>query len=216
MSRLLRRLRRLDATGGFTLIELVVTVAIVGIVVAALAGIVLSYLRTTVETQARLTESHDVQFAAAYWQRDVASIGVRDTTYDAAPSVHSYALKRSVNVTPSCSTGGTPRVTLAWSEYDVADPDHPQTVTVSYVPIPSAGVYRLDRVRCTGAHVDSTVTVARNLTEEPTIDCPHLASCTGTGPDVPTVVTMRLTSTDPDNNDGSTYTATLTGERRQS
>ena len=71
--------------------ELVVTVVILGIIVVPLTGVVLAYLRNTVDTEARLTESHDVQFAAAYWQRDVASIGVRSSTYDPA------------NVTPSRS-----------------------------------------------------------------------------------------------------------------
>ncbi len=63
---------------GFTLPELIITVTIIGIIAAGLTGVVISYLKTTTDTQSRLTESHDVQFAAAYWQRDVASIGVRN------------------------------------------------------------------------------------------------------------------------------------------
>ena len=62
--------RRLGTDDGLTLVELVVTIGIVGMIVVPLSGVVLAYLRNTVETQQRLTESHDVQFAAAYWQRD--------------------------------------------------------------------------------------------------------------------------------------------------
>lgn len=210
--------RRDDA--GFTLIELVVTVAILGIVVTALAGVVLSYLRTTVDTNARLTESHDVQFAAAYWQRDVASIGVRSTTYDPDETVHSYPLLSSVGLAPACSLpAGTPVATLAWTQYAVTDPDHPATVTVSYVADqaqPPGGTWTLTRVRCTGAQVDNTVKVADNLTGLPTLACPGAGDCTGGGTSVPTVLTLTLTSSDPDGHDTAGYTATLTGERRQS
>lgn len=205
---------------GFTLVELVVTVAILGIVVTALAGVVLSYLRTTVDTNARLTESHDVQFAAAYWQRDVASIGVRSTTYDPDDSVHSYPLLQSVGLTPACSLpAGTPVATMAWTQYVAADPDHPATVTVSYVanqPQPPAGTWTLTRVRCTGAQVDNTVEVADNLTGLPTLACPGAGDCRGGGAAVPLVLTLTLTAQDPHGHDTAGYTATLTGERRQS
>ena len=211
--------RRLGPEDGFTLVELVITVAILGIIVVPLTGVVFAYLRTTVETQARLTESHDVQFAAAYWQRDVASIGVRSTTYDPAAAVHSYALLQSVNVAPSCTLpSGATAATLAWSSYDVTDPDHPTTVTVSYVAAQSEAHWTLTRVRCTASHVDSTITVADNLTEKPTLTCPGAVDgCTGTGAHVPTVVAMTLTSKDPDGHDDTaSYSATLTGQRRQS
>jgi prepilin-type N-terminal cleavage/methylation domain-containing protein len=202
---------------GFTLIELVITVAIVGIVVVALTGMVMSYLNTTVSTQKRLTESHDVQFASAYWQRDVASIGVRSTTYDPTDTVHSFPLLTSVTKDGSLAScalpSGTPVVTLAWSQYVVTDPNNPKTVTVTYMASPSGSRYELTRRRCTGSTINSTVTVADNLTALPIVSCD--VACAGAGSAVPNFVTMALSVNDPDGHSTSNYTTTLTGERRQ-
>jgi prepilin-type N-terminal cleavage/methylation domain-containing protein len=217
MGGLQRVRRRLDADDGFTLIELVVTVAIVGIIVVALTGIVLSYLKNSISAEGRLTESHDVQFASAYWQRDVASIGVRSTTYDPSAGVHSFPLLTSVTKDGSLASctlpSGTAVVTLAWSQYDVTDPDHPQTVTVSYVATPSGSRYQLTRRRCTGSTINSTVKVANNLTAAPTVSCD--VACTGAGSNVPSSVTLALSVNDPNGQSTSNYTSTLTGERRQ-
>jgi prepilin-type N-terminal cleavage/methylation domain-containing protein len=203
------RARRND--DGFTLIELVLTVAIIGVVTTALTGVIISYLKTTVDTQSRLTESHDVQFAAAYWQRDVASIGVRgwDSTSKTFP------LQQSVDVTPTCGLpAGTTVVTLAWSEYTSLDSTvTPTTVTVSYVAQPDGAGYDLFRVRCTGSTVDSTVEVTHSLNALPTKSCD--VSCSGSGNNVPTVVELHLSVLDPDGNGTTAYTATLLGERRQ-
>lgn len=197
---------------GFSLVELLVTVAIIGVIASALAGVVISYLKTTVSTQARLTESSDVQFAAAYWQRDVASIGVR--TYDAASKT--FPLQQSVDVTPACALpSGSTVATLAWSEYTSLDSTAiPSVVTVSYVAQADGGGYDLVRRRCSGATVDSTVTVARSLNALPTKTCD--VACTGAGANVPTLVDLNLSVLDPDGNGGAAYTATLSGERRQS
>lgn len=182
------------------------------IIGAGLVGVVISYLRNTVDTQARLTESQDVQFAAAYWQRDVASIGVR--TYDSVTKT--FPLVQSVDVTPACALpSGTRVVTLAWSEYDSLDSTAVgPTVTVSYVAQPDGIVFDLVRVRCTGSAVDSTVEVAHSLNALPTRTC-DIVTCTGTGVEVPAVVELHLSVLDPEGNGTTAYTATLTGERRQ-
>jgi prepilin-type N-terminal cleavage/methylation domain-containing protein len=204
------RWRRRDDTG-FTLIEVIATVIIMATISAGLVGIVISYLRFTVDTQSRMTESQDVQFAAAYWQRDVASIGVR--TYDSGTKT--FPLVQSVDVTPACTLPtGTQVVTLAWSTFDSLDSTAVgPTVTVSYVAQPDGSAFELLRVRCTGATVNSTTAVAHSLDAVPTKVCD--ITCTGGGANVPNTVDLTLSVLDPEGNGTTAYTATLTGERRQ-
>jgi len=210
--RLSARLRALHRReDGFTLPELIITVTIIGIIASALTGVVISYLKTTTDTQSRLTESHDVQFAAAYWQRDVASIGVRG--WDS--NTKSFPLQQSVDVNPACSLPTGPVVvTLAWSEYTSLDSTAtPTTITVSYVAETDTGGYNLLRVRCTGSTVDSSFELTHSLNALPTVSCD--VSCTGAGANVPTVVELHLSVLDPDGHGTTAYTATLSGERRQ-
>jgi prepilin-type N-terminal cleavage/methylation domain-containing protein len=209
--------RRFGAEDGFTLVELVITVAILAMIVVPLTGVVLAYLRNTVDTEARLTESHDVQFAAAYWQRDVASIGVRSSTYDTAS--HSFPLEQSVDLPPcTLPAGASAVVTLAWSEFtSMASTDPPATVKVTYATRPAGAVYELLRVRC--GSQPSTIVLANNLTALPAPSC-HKADatttpCDGAGANVPALVKLPLSVHDSSGN-LSTYTATLAGERRQS
>ena len=212
--------RRCRGDAGVTLIELVVTVAIMGVITVALTGVVISYLRNTADTQARLTESHDVQFASAYWQRDVSSIGVRETDQD--PDTGEFAFAQSVftDAAMACTglpAGATAVVTLAWSEYlgdPAADPPAaPTTVRVTYAWRDAGiGVIELIRVRC--GSDPSVVQVADTLEAVPKVKCDgSAANCTSEN--APHVITLELSVRDKTSRHGSSYPATLTGERRQ-
>lgn len=211
----IRRRRTRDDDTGLTLVELVITVSIIGVVTVALTGIMLAYFRNTADTQARLTESHDVQFASAYWQRDVSSIGVREK--DPNPTTGEFGMKQSVYVgaAQACGNlpvGATPIGTLAWSDYSTvpnSSTEEPLTVRVTYAwRGPADGVYELLRVRC--ELEPSVIQVADSLVAQPLMDC--VPACSG----LPRIVTLALRISDPqgDHND-TEYAVTLTGERRQ-
>src|SRR4051812_28042629 len=59
---------------GATLIELLVAIALLGVITVPLANIAVVYLRSSDATVARLAESSDAQLTNAYFGRDVASI----------------------------------------------------------------------------------------------------------------------------------------------
>ncbi|MEA2534486.1 MAG: hypothetical protein QOJ93_2297 [Actinomycetota bacterium] len=90
--------------GGFTLVELLITIVILGIVVPALAAGVVSILHNSATTTQRLYESHDAQIAAAYFANDVQGADVP------VPSTDSRCDK----------AGTTAVVRFAWTEYDTA------------------------------------------------------------------------------------------------
>jgi prepilin-type N-terminal cleavage/methylation domain-containing protein len=68
----LRRSR--DAERGFTLIELIMSVAILGLVFGALVSVMFGVLTTNRESRARLDETRDEQFSSAVLSDDVQSM----------------------------------------------------------------------------------------------------------------------------------------------
>lgn len=73
--------RRADA--GFTLVELLVTVSLLGVVLAAVAGLSIVAVGTAASADARLDESNDLLRAAGYFGDDVQ--GAQAVTVGTAP-----------------------------------------------------------------------------------------------------------------------------------
>ena len=200
---------------GFTLVELVIAILIIGIITVPLGNVVIAYLRNTDATTARLLESHDVQIASAYWAQDVASIGTRSTTspYPLAQSVETGVAYNS-GLYP-CGPFGTPNaiVRLAWDDFSGAGAA--TVVRVAYVVKQTAtGPTELHRLRCNGsATAVSDVILAHvlNPATPPALTCS--TTCTA-APLVPSTVTLTLTIKDPKNLDAA-YVVPLTGQRRQ-
>ena len=206
---------------GFTLVELLLVIVIVGVITVPLSSVVIGFLKNTDATTARLIESHDGQIAAAYWAQDVASIGTRLTTYPYAPQ-QSVELNAAYNLGPyPCGAAGTPAavVRLAWDEFSMDPATNVVTSTVvrvAYVVRTVAGATELHRLRCQGsATVVSDVTLAHVLDPAtlPALTCTTPTTCTTAV--VPDTLTLTLTLKDP-KNQGGAYVVPLTGQRRQS
>ena len=210
-------LRQPRGDSGFTLIEMVMTVAILGIVSAGLLGVMFQYLKTASDTGARLNESTDQQFVSTYWQNDVSSLGRRSLT----PATATFSTDQSVFVGSAGPGGcgssvGSVVVALAWDEFPVdatasTDPWSSTPQGVAYVTVPNGSRLLLQRVRCRNGVTSSPQTVAHNLTGAPAISCD--TSCGSTS--LPNRVSMTFTVKDADNQNSQGYTTTVSADRRQ-
>lgn len=207
---MLSRLRRDQR--GFTLVELLIAIVILGIIIVPLANGLIAFFRNSDATTGRLSESHDAQLAAAYFAQDVQSVGVRDWT--ASP----YALKQSVeqNVGATgglypCGTGTTAVLRLAWDDPTSAS-GAPATVRVAYVIATSAGgEQQLRRIACgTGTTTPtSDVVLVHNLVSA-TVVCS--SQCTAAS--VPKQITLQLVI--KNSATSASLNVDLIGQRRQS
>ena len=217
MQLMLERLRRTRGDDGFTLIEMVMSVAIMGIVSATLIGVVFQYLKTTSDTSARLNESTDQQFISTYWQNDVSSLG-RQTFSGSVPLTAAQSVFVDAAGPDNCGSAvGTVVVAFAWNEFNVnaVDPDNAWNTTpheVAYVTVPAGSRLLLKRVRCRNGVTSQPQTVARNLTAKPTIACD--TTC-GSPTSPPNRVSMKFIVKDGAHPDSQGYTTTVSADRRQ-
>jgi prepilin-type N-terminal cleavage/methylation domain-containing protein len=216
MQLILERLRRPRGDHGFTLIEMVMTVGILGIISATLLGVVLQYLKTASDTGARLNESTDQQFISTYWQNDVSSLG-RQTFSGSVPLAPAQSVFVNAAGPTNCGASvGTVVVAFAWNEFNVnaVNPDNAWVTTpheVAYVTVPAGYRMLLKRVRCRNGAASQPQTVAHNLTGTPTISCD--TSCGSTSP--PNRVSMTFIVKDAGTPNSQGYTTTVSADRRQ-
>jgi prepilin-type N-terminal cleavage/methylation domain-containing protein len=199
---------------GFTLIEVIITVAIMAIITVPMANFLLQYFSTYADTQTRLSDSHDTQIAAAYFSQDVANTGLRDAAFNPTQSVWTPT---SGYPATYCGKGiGTTVVLMSWDDWTVAGgtganaPD-----SVAYIA--TAGT--LVRVSCAGGTAVTTrTTMVHNLAYPDSgnatpITCPTTASaCSAATP--PASIKLQLSIKGP--KDTSISRVTLVGQRRQS
>lgn len=146
--------RRTRGERGFTLPELMMAIAVLGIIVAPLTASIVVGLRTTTDAEQRLVEARGEQLTAAYFPSDVAS---SDTIVPNDPN-------------PCGGTGPAVVVSFDWAD------DHSPTNEVSYV-VP-AGKTDMYRKSCQGGVVQSTNLLASGIASAPTVTCTPNADCT--------------------------------------
>lgn len=207
---------RIRRDGGFTLVELLITVVILGVITLPLGNLVIEYFTSTTQTTARLAESHDAQIAAAYFAQDTASAGRRDANQLLQPSIWAGTPSGA----PYDCGSGTPVVLFAWDEFDSTDISAGSTVIeVGYVINTVGSERQLQRVYCGGPGTAPVTTVLGHELDPgtaPSVVCllnGSVQSCDLGGASTPT--TVKLTLTMKDSADSGNYEVTLTGQRRQ-
>jgi prepilin-type N-terminal cleavage/methylation domain-containing protein len=205
----MRRRRRDD--GGFTLVELVMTVTILGIIIIPLGNFVLEFFQNYPQTENRIADSHDVQIAAAYLSNDVANAGVHSTYTSADTSQSVWATTFPASY---CGSGaGTTVLLLSWNTWTVAPSgggSFGPTSSVAYVN--ELGV--LHRIYCASGTTASSDAVLVHGLQSASVACS--TACEGSpGNPAPTTVNLTLNiSTGAD--DTAATTVVLSGQRRQS
>jgi prepilin-type N-terminal cleavage/methylation domain-containing protein len=207
------RLPRRDERG-FTLIEVLISTVILAVIIVPLANALIGFFRSTADTTGKLSESHDLQIATAYFAQDVESLGVHDW------STASFALKQSVEVNVAatggnypCGTAGTAAVRLVWDEPTGAS-QNPDVSIASYVVQPTSTESQLHRVVCRKSGASTVVlsdTVLGHNIGTATASCS--TTCTA-APGIPQSVSLDLTIKNPATTAG--ISVTLVGQRRQS
>ncbi len=128
---------------GFTLVELTITVAILGIIMTAIATTFTVMARTMDQTQRRFTESSGAKFAGLYWDPDASSSEI----------VNPAGVR--------CGTTGVPLVTFRWTDDRSSQPQLATWATTT-----SGTTTSLVRSQCDANNLTApvrTTTIAREV-----------------------------------------------------
>jgi prepilin-type N-terminal cleavage/methylation domain-containing protein len=202
---------------GFTLIEVLITITLTGIVSVALSDLVITALRQISATSDRLDLSQDEQLGAVYFARDVAGVGLRD--YGAAVGGGSLPFKPSLQLDAAADAGGTTcgdlpvsALRLLSDDWDLTvAPPVRRTAVVAYYLKPVDGVLELHRARCVGSSTPSSDVRLVGNVKPGSVSVTCSTPCTAVV--APLSVSLRLVVSKPASGEQE---IALTGLRRQS
>lgn len=181
---------RLSNQAGFTLVELMISISLLGVVVGPITGSFLIGMLESTATGDRVVDSSGAQAVAAYLVSDIQSSQEVDTTSTCLPAE---------------VAGGTVLLGLTWD--DVYDGDAvDDSARIAYVDLPTAsGQHQLYRAECPASGSDSVSLLVQNLAATGGL----VAECDG-GPcaaATPAVVAVDLTVESDAAQAGSSYGA---------
>ena len=212
-----RRLALRSAAGagdrGLTLIELLVTITILGIIAVPLSAALITYFQHTDDTTERLSLSHDSQIASAYFAQDVQSMGTRSWSLDGFPLARSVFTDATV---PYACGPDTPQalIRMLWDDPS-KDKGGPVWQVVYYLKPVDDGLSELHRVVCTGSSASAgpDLVVAHNVSKVLALTCTSPSNCNSATPPQTVKLILQLKPQKSTVNDS--LTVTLTGQRRQ-
>lgn len=174
---------RLRAEEGFTLVELLVAVTLMGVIGTALVMSMTFMLAAKTRAKSDLDTSHDRQLVASYFTEDVeAAAGLRSVLDPAGSSGPSPVATGDVTLCGTALTAATSNVVVVTlTGQDYADTGITATPTyVSYVW--RSDTHRLLRVACRGVGPVTTTVVASAVSSAPSLDAPCTGVTSAVGP----------------------------------
>jgi prepilin-type N-terminal cleavage/methylation domain-containing protein len=205
---------RANRDQGFTLIEVVLTITILGVIAVPLGIFLATFLRSYPQTENRISDSHDMQVATAYFSKDVANAGMRETAPPYKPTLSVWTANSPSPPAPYCGSGaGTLVLLLRWDSWSVTTVNG-QT-TGNNTPASAAYVNEsgsLHRLYCaSGAVISSDSTLVHGLSDA-SVQCP--GGCDTATP--PAEIDLALTIATGSFDQSTPGTIVLSGHRRQS
>ena len=192
---------------GFTLVELLLAIVILGIISVPLANMVIGVLHNTDTTSDRLVLSHDAQISASYFGEDVASAGRHDYS-----TPGTYSFKPYVELNAAYDNGGIVCGPVPLAVVRLLADDWQKTGSTWAVGADVVAYYlngtELHRAKCSGSAMPSSDIVVAHNVDPTTVAVTCSSACTAAPDSVTLSFTARL--------DSQTYPVTLTGQRRQS
>jgi hypothetical protein len=189
------------------LVELLMTISLMGVITLALGDLLIGALREMSATSDRMDLAQDAQLGAVYFAQDVAAVGLRDYTDSSLP------FKESVQVNAADDAGGAscgplPTSVLRLLSDDWSLPDTRRTAVVAYY-LQGGDLHRATCISPASAPANDVVVVQNVVPSSVSVTCS--TSCTALP--VPAAITLQLVANKPNVGD---YPIALSGLRRQS
>jgi prepilin-type N-terminal cleavage/methylation domain-containing protein len=196
---------------GFTLVEVLITITLMGVVSLALGDLLIGALREMRATSDRMDLSQDAQLGAVYFAQDVAAVGVRDYTAGTAGSTLPF--EPSIQLNAADDAGGTtcgplPTSALRLLSDDWTIPSTRRTTVVSYY-LQGGELHRATCLSPATTPASDVVLVESVVPASVTVTCS--TPCTDAA--LPESISLRVVANKPTVGD---YEIVLSGLRRQS
>jgi prepilin-type N-terminal cleavage/methylation domain-containing protein len=199
---------------GFTLVELLLVIVILGVITVPLSNVAISALRNHQATSDRMSLSHDAQISAAYFAKDVSGVGVRDYSVPPPPNSpppfkQSIQLNAAYNAGAVCGSPSTPTAKLRLLSDNWDNSGASPTVSTDVVAYYLVGS-ELRRMKCVASSSPVSDVVVAHYVDPASLTVTCSNTCDSTA--VPEHVTLSFTATTPF---VDAYPVTLAGQRRQ-
>jgi prepilin-type N-terminal cleavage/methylation domain-containing protein len=201
-----------DDEAGFTLVELLLVAAILGVVIVGISAALMVGLKTFAGTDNKIISSTDAQLVSAYLPADLQSVGTDPNSIVADPGHTSSAPRGSFAVTANTDCSGLPNVLkLSWRDNLEGNT---KTYVAAYTVVQASdGDWQLVRYYCDPDAPTKHNVVARNLAGNGATD--EIVTVTDDGaPGTYPKVALQLRSKARAPGDPTNFTYTITGTRR--